>query len=183
MEDPRQKLFDLLYERYEAPIYTYLARQIDDYDEIADLFQETFLRVWRAIPSIPEEVGKQRAYIYAIASNICIDARRKKNSQKKLLYLWQEQQYRHIIGSEEIEDNLLWQATLQTALAALPPRFAACLHLYCIDGFKQREIATILGISEKSVSSYLSRARERFRQVYRRFLEESGTPRKREATQ
>ncbi|HLH63086.1 MAG TPA: sigma factor-like helix-turn-helix DNA-binding protein [Ktedonobacteraceae bacterium] len=39
------------------------------------------------------------------------------------------------------------------------------LQLYA--GFSQREIAAALNISEKSVSAYVSRAREQFRRLYR----------------
>jgi RNA polymerase sigma factor (sigma-70 family) len=53
-------------------------------------------------------------------------------------------------------------------LAQLAPQSRTCLLLQLVAGFSQREIAESLGISEKSVSAYVSRGREQFRRAYSR---------------
>src|SRR5205085_713552 len=57
---------------------------------------------------------------------------------------------------------------VQQAMASLAPQCRTCLLLQLVAGFTQREIAEALGISEKSVSAYVSRGREQFRSAYRR---------------
>lgn len=52
------------------------------------------------------------------------------------------------------------------ALARVSPQCRTCLLLQIEGGFSQREVAQLLGISEKSVSAYTSRGRQQFRQAY-----------------
>jgi RNA polymerase sigma factor (sigma-70 family) len=56
---------------------------------------------------------------------------------------------------------------IRQVLAQLGPQMRICLLLQLYAGFSQREIATVLNISEKSVSAYVSRGREQFRRLYR----------------
>jgi RNA polymerase sigma-70 factor (ECF subfamily) len=57
---------------------------------------------------------------------------------------------------------------VKLALAQVSPRYRACLLLQLVAGFSQREIAQSLNMSEKSVSVYVSRGSEQFRQAYER---------------
>ncbi|TMB84791.1 MAG: hypothetical protein E6J44_08275 [Chloroflexi bacterium] len=43
--------FNSLFEYYNARICTYLARMVGNDEEGRDLAQETFIKVWRALPS------------------------------------------------------------------------------------------------------------------------------------
>jgi RNA polymerase sigma-70 factor (ECF subfamily) len=52
------------------------------------------------------------------------------------------------------------------ALAGLPVTYRAVLVLHYADGFSIREVATMLGRSEKSVEGLMSRARDAFRDSY-----------------
>ena len=47
--------FDTLFQRYDARICTYLARMVGNDEEGRDLAQETFIKVWRALPAMHEE--------------------------------------------------------------------------------------------------------------------------------
>jgi len=57
---------------------------------------------------------------------------------------------------------------INQALAAMPYKFRVSLILQHIEGFSQREIAEILNIDEKSVPTYTSIGRRRFREAYQR---------------
>src|SRR5438876_626658 len=57
---------------------------------------------------------------------------------------------------------------IKLTLAKLSPQSRVCLLLQLVAGFSQREIAESLGISEKSVSAYVSRGKEQFRLAYQR---------------
>ncbi len=59
------------------------------------------------------------------------------------------------------------------AMAKVSPQCRACLLLQVGEGYSQREVARLLGISEKSVSAYTSRGRQQFRQAYQRLEGES----------
>jgi DNA-directed RNA polymerase specialized sigma24 family protein len=62
---------------------------------------------------------------------------------------------------------------IRLALATLAPQARICLLMQVEGGFSQREIAAALGITEKSVSAYVSRGREQFRRAHRALEDET----------
>lgn len=62
---------------------------------------------------------------------------------------------------EDHEEDHLTIEDLEPYLDKLPPREVDLIHMYCVDGKKQKEIATFFGISQGAVSHRLARARER----------------------
>jgi len=57
------------------------------------------------------------------------------------------------------------QPDLLTALRALPPKLAAAIVLRHYHGYNNREIATALGVSERTVGTRLRKASERLRRA------------------
>lgn len=49
-----------------------------DDDEVADLFQETLINIWKGLPSFSGDEGALRGWIYRVALNTCISLDRKK---------------------------------------------------------------------------------------------------------
>jgi RNA polymerase sigma factor (sigma-70 family) len=80
-----------------------------------------------------------------------------------------------LVDPEEQVGQSEW---VRLALAELAPKYRICLLLHLEGGFSQREIATLLNVTEKSVSSYISRARQQFRLAYQRLERESYPPTK-----
>ncbi len=54
----------------EREIMRFLVRSTGDREDAMDLFQETWLRAYRAYPTLQSEDGL-RPWIYRIASNLC----------------------------------------------------------------------------------------------------------------
>ena len=57
------------------------------------------------------------------------------------------------------EVNNLDASTIMEMIAELPDGYRTVFNLYCLDGFSHKEIAEQLGISEKTSSSQLARAK------------------------
>lgn len=70
---------------------------------------------------------------------------------------------------------------VRQALARVTPRYRACLLLQIEGGFAQREIASLLHLSEKSISIYVQRGCEQFRRVYAELASEHVSPSERSA--
>jgi RNA polymerase sigma-70 factor, ECF subfamily len=62
--------FEEIMQRHEREIMRYLLRVSGDREDAADLFQETWLRAYRAYPRLDSESGV-RPWLYAIATNLC----------------------------------------------------------------------------------------------------------------
>lgn len=165
--------FTALFRSYNAQICTYLARLVGNDDIGRDLAQETFLRAWKSLPSIEDEL-RFKPWLYRIATNV---ARSHLRHERLIRWLpWVEREdglhveQLRVAGPEERTGEM---ECVEWVLAQLAPQCRICLLLQLVAGFSQREIAEALGISEKSVAAYVSRGREQFRRLYRQMKEES----------
>ena len=160
--------FTVLFQEFNAPICTYLARLVGNDELGRDLAQETFLLAWKNLPRLQGELHF-KAWLYRIATNV---ARSHLRHERLIRWLpWIEHEERHadrlpsVAGPEEHVGEAEYVAQV---LACLAPQCRVCLLLQLVGGFSQREIAGLLGISEKSVGAYVCRGREQFRREYRR---------------
>src|SRR5262249_52441858 len=62
--------FEEIMRRHEREILRYLLRVSGDREDAADLFQETWLRAYRAYPRLDSE-DDVRPWLYSIATNLC----------------------------------------------------------------------------------------------------------------
>lgn len=73
--------FDRLVRRYEAPLFNYACRLLDDRVEAQDVFQETFLRVFRHRARY-RRGAPFRPWAYRIATNLCRDRLRARRRRR-----------------------------------------------------------------------------------------------------
>jgi RNA polymerase sigma-70 factor, ECF subfamily len=157
-----------LFQKYNGQVCTYLARLVGNDEVGRDLAQETFIRAWKSLPEIRSD-AHFKAWLFRIATNIAMSHLRHARLVRWLP--WQEEDIvtSHIdLSVEGPEEHTGEAECVQYALAQLAPQCRTCLLLQLVAGFSQREIAESLGISEKSVSAYVSRGREQFRRAYTR---------------
>jgi len=62
--------FDQLVQQHRREIYLYISRLTGGRDVTEDLFQETFLRAYKAYAALPDEANT-RAWLFKIATNLC----------------------------------------------------------------------------------------------------------------
>lgn len=163
--------FSLLFRHYNAQICTYLARLVSNDELGRDLAQETFLRAWQSLPGIRNS-EHFKPWIFRIAINTAKSHLRR--AQRVRWLPWQEddsldtRETHASLRVEGPEEQVGEAEFVRKALARVAPQPRACLLLQLVAGFSQREVAETLGISEKSVSAYVSRGREQFRREYYR---------------
>lgn len=68
--------FAELFERYKAPLFSYLLRMTGDRDKAEDLFQETFIKAVKALGRFGGE-KKFSAWLFTIARNSLMDSFRR----------------------------------------------------------------------------------------------------------
>lgn len=159
-----------LFREYHAPVVRYLTRRLGDRDLAEELAQETFMRALRHGP-----VAKERAWLFAVATNLVRDeARRAVRERRRLSLLRGELQHeadeepdvlRLERQMDEDEAALREQALARSAVDALAERDRMAL-LLREEGLDYHEIAAAMGLSVGSVGTTLSRARRRLVDVY-----------------
>ena len=66
----QKAMFEELVQRYEQRLFGFICRLTANEADAADLFQETFLKVYAKAPNFRGE-GSFRSWLYAIAANLC----------------------------------------------------------------------------------------------------------------
>jgi RNA polymerase sigma-70 factor (ECF subfamily) len=160
--------FAALFEHYNARIFRYLERIVGNPEIGRDLTQDTFVAAWRSLPSL-QDAGRFSPWLYRIATNM---ARLSLRRARLIRWLPWGAPGQPIAGAHlnlvDPEEQIGQSECVRLALAEVAPKYRICLLLYLEGGFSQREIAGLLSITEKSVSSYISRGRQQFRLAYQR---------------
>lgn len=76
--ESNKEFFERLVRDHKSTIYTVCYMFSKDDDEVADLFQETLINIWKGLPSFSGDEGALRGWIYRVALNTCISLDRKK---------------------------------------------------------------------------------------------------------
>ena len=165
-----------LTERHRRELHVHCYRMLASFDDAEDAVQETFLRAWRSRDSF--DGGTQvRAWLYRIATNVCLDVIRRRWRRVTTLHSFAEvpwmqpypdQLLDEVAASGEQPDALVVEReTIElaflAALQVLPPRQRAALIARDVLGWPAVETATLLETSVAAANSALQRARTTMR--------------------
>ncbi len=165
--------------RRELRVHCY--QMLGSFTEAEDLVQETFLRAWRGRSTF-EGRSTLRAWLYRIATNVCLDHLRGREGRVLPYDLAapsdpaQPQPVRTDVGwlqplpdaACDVEEAVVARETLElafvVALQHLRPMPRAVLILRDVLGWQAKQVAAQLEVSIPSVNSTLNRARTTLRQ-------------------
>jgi RNA polymerase sigma-70 factor (ECF subfamily) len=153
---------DRLFREYHEPLVRYLTRRLGDRDWADEVAQETFLRAMRQ-----ESIVSERAWLFAVATNLVRDEARKDARRRHRLELLREQaRAEEAVEPEPLAIERAQEAALaRKALEMLAERDREAL-LMREEGLDYTEIASALKLSITSVGTTLARARRRLVDAY-----------------
>jgi len=154
--------FGAFYDDALPRVYGYFLHRTGGSPTLAeDLTQETFLAAVRELKK-GRRPDARIPWIYGIARHKLIDHYRQRERAERL-----------VLTAEAHVDEVTVEAgsdagheRVVAALAAVPASQRAALVLHHLDGFSMREVADLLGKTEKAVESLLGRGRESLRRAY-----------------
>jgi RNA polymerase sigma-70 factor, ECF subfamily len=150
-----------LFHSYHAPLVRYLTRRLGDADWAEEVAQETFLRALRQ-----ETILNERAWLFAVATNLVRDEARKDARRRRHLALLAEQERESASEPEVTTLERAQEAALaRRAVDSLAERDRLAL-LMREEGLDYNEIAEALDLSVGSVGTTLARARRRLADTY-----------------
>lgn len=140
---------------HKSTIYTVCYMFSNDENEVADLFQEVMIKIWRGLPSFDGR-SDIKTWIYRIALNTCISIDRKKKRHP-------ETRLTMDINLFSDDDKETEQVNmLHKRISRLQP-FDRAIVLLWLENISYDEIGAIVGISAKNVSVRLVRIREQLK--------------------
>lgn len=141
----------------KGTIYTVCYMFSKDSDEVADLFQETLINLWKGMPE-KDEISNIKGWIYRVSLNTCISLNRKKKS-RPTVPLTMDIDLFESKGEKEQQVEMLHKR-----ITSLQP-FDRAIVLLWLEDISYEEIGLILGITAKNVSVRLTRIREKLKQM------------------
>lgn len=156
-------------QRHEREILRYLLRVSGNGADAADLFQETWLRAYRAYPRL-EVDSEVRPWLYAIAVNLCRNRARDGARRARVIVSVEEKNpTAERIGHAQrgFSDNEGYAAVrMRELIASLPPKQREALHLRCLAGLGYTEIAAAMDCSEQSARANVSQAIRKIKSMW-----------------
>ncbi|GER88394.1 hypothetical protein KDW_25560 [Dictyobacter vulcani] len=166
-----------LYEQFRRPIHSYIFRLLGSQEDADDVTQEVFVRVFTAWNGLYER-DNLSAWLYRIATNLCVDILRK----RKRISWWslglrsrQDDPYSDNASQEDFTafladsggiPEIAERELIRQTLAEMPTEYAVVLVLNAAQGVPYQEIATIVGISPNAAATRISRAKKMFAKQY-----------------
>ncbi len=175
--------FRELTEPHRRELHVHCYRMLGSFQDAEDALQDTLLAAWQGFGGF-EGRASLRTWVYRIATNRCLNARR--SASRRLAKEWDVPEVEppeptrlgEVVWLEPFPDALLGEANdvplgpearyertesvslaFVTALQVLPPRQLAVLILRDVLGFHASEVAGMLDATVESVNSALKRAR------------------------
>jgi RNA polymerase sigma factor (sigma-70 family) len=143
-----------LYSFYSSKMFGVCLRYASSYDEAQDVLQEGFIKVFSSLGSFGGR-GSLEGWIRKIMVNTAIER-------------YRERVYLLPIEQADDDPNMFYEnqgvqslnvGELLELIQTLPDQYRMVFNLFVLEGYNHKEIGEVLGISESTSRSNLSRAR------------------------
>ncbi|MDB6023973.1 MAG: hypothetical protein JWM68_196 [Verrucomicrobiales bacterium] len=162
--------WDVLFRRYQLPLYVYVFELVHSEQASLDIVQETFISAVRHINGLRED-DKIGGWLFGIAHQKCVQRWRKQTREEIAL----EEVGASPTEFEASPDDLLirqeQEEEFMYLLNQLPPPQRSVLLLYFVEDFSIEEIAEIIGTAPGTVKSRLHYAKKTLRKLMERNAE------------
>ncbi len=156
-KDQDERLFAKLINEQKSTIYTVCYMFSNDEDEVAELFEEVLINIWKGFSSF-EGRSDIRTWVYRLSLNTCISADRKKKKRKTIPLSMDINLF------EDNDADTLQVQMLRKRITKLAP-FDRAIILLWLENMSYEEIGQVVGITAKNVSVRLYRIKEQLKKI------------------
>ncbi len=159
--------FDAVVRQYERLVLATALRLLGNLPDAQDVSQEVFLKLYRNLGKLQEERNLS-GWLYRVTVNACHDLRRRKPASVPIedaaeLASLDADPQRSTTDAER-------GRALALSLRMLPEKERAALVLRDLEGLTTCEVARVLGSSEATVRSQISKARVKVKDFMERYF-------------
>ncbi|GAB2532538.1 RNA polymerase sigma factor [Rufibacter soli] len=160
MQTPLETLFLQLLQSNKDRMFRICRSYAPDHQAAQDLFQETVLQLWKALPGFRGEAQVQ-TWVYRVTLNVCLQARlRHQKDQRRTKSLGDSLQFLEL--PQEAPDPYTEERlqALHACIQKLNESDRSLVLLY-LEDLPYKEIASVTGLSENHVAVKMKRIREK----------------------
>ncbi len=155
--------WEVLFRRYQLPLYAYAMDLVRDEQTSLDIVQETFVRASRHLPGLRED-GRFGSWLFGIAHQLVVRTWRQRATEP---FVEEGPEPEFQAGSDEPWAGLVLRedgVEVMAAIDQLPPVQRSAMLLHFLEEFTVAEIAGITQVPVGTVKSRLHYARLTLRQ-------------------
>ena len=161
--------FTALVRKHQKSVHALAWRKVGDFHFAEEITQDAFLRAYEYLSTL-KDPSQFSGWLYVITDRLCNNYLQNKKSDIQSLedvpvIKMQKASYdRYMSEQNEREAHAHRQELVRNLLAKLPESERTVMTLYYLGEMTAKEIGNFLGVSVNTITSRLSRARERLRQ-------------------
>ncbi len=161
-----RRMQEELYRRFSPRMYAVCLRYAGNAEEAEDILQEGFVKVFKKLDSFRRE-GSFEGWVRRIFVNTAIEHFRR----KRYLMPVTEKEENTIEGKYTGVLDELAEKDILALVQQLSPGYRTVFNMYVVEGYTHKEIADMLGISEGTSKSQLSRAKVILQDMVRKYID------------
>ena len=157
-----------LYHRFSPKMYAVCLRYASHVEDAQDLLQEGFIKVYRNLHHFRAE-GSFEGWIRRVFVNTSIEHFRKKSTKLSMVT---EKEEGTIENTDISALENLAEKDIIKIVQELSPGYRAVFNLYVVEGYSHKEIGDMMGISEGTSKSQLTRAKVILQDMVKQFIDQ-----------
>ena len=166
MEGDR-RMQEELYRRLSPKMYAVCLRYASNTDEAQDILQDGFIKVFKKLDSFRGD-GSFEGWVRRIFVNTAIEYFRR----KKYIQPVTDKEENTIEGKYVSALDEMAEQDILNLITQLSPGYRTVFNMYVVEGYSHKEIGDLLGISEGTSKSQLSRAKALLQDLVRKHIED-----------
>ena len=163
-----QDAFTLLVNKYQKGVHALVWRKIGDFHIAQEIAQDTFLKAYQNLRTLKNH-NRFPGWLYVIAANLCSDWFRKNPPPEQSLEIIDANEVaqvsysRYMAEKQAAEVDETRREVVKKLLQKLPESERTVMTLYYLGEMTIKAISEFLGVSQNTIKSRLSRARNRLK--------------------
>ncbi|HEY0296267.1 MAG TPA: sigma-70 family RNA polymerase sigma factor [Bordetella sp.] len=149
--------FESLYGSHHGWLQGWLHRRLGNAADAADLAHDAFLRLMQT-PRRFDSAPQARSYLRTMANGLCVDLWRRRSIEQAWLDALAAQSEAVAPSAEHQAIVLEALQEIDAMLHSLPPKAAQAFVLAVAGGMTHKEVARELGVSTRTVTTYITQA-------------------------
>ncbi len=166
-KEGNRRMQEEMYRRFSPRMYAVCLRYAGNAEEAEDILQEGFIKVYKKLDSFRGD-GSFEGWVRRIFVNTAIEHFRR----KRYLQPVTEREENTIEGKSLSALDGLAEKDVLALIKELSPGYRTVFNMYVVEGYTHKEIADMLGISEGTSKSQLSRAKVILQEMVRKYLDQ-----------
>jgi RNA polymerase sigma factor (sigma-70 family) len=161
-----RRMQEEMYRRFSPRMYAVCLRYAGNAEEAEDILQEGFIKIFKKLDSFRGD-GSFEGWVRRVFVNTAIEHFRR----KRYLQPVTEKEENTIEGKSLSALDGLAEKDILALIKELSPGYRTVFNMYVVEGYTHKEIGDMLGISEGTSKSQLSRAKVILQDMVRKYLD------------